>query len=521
MPKIARFTASAGPAPAVASERTFADTRGQSVFGQALEQVGDIAIRIADADMRQKQHASAVGLASDLSSKQFELESDPDYETHVERFKEYQKQALAKYRAPLFGRYAQDFDIDAQEIIARTSTQVAHSARAKAIDIGNARVDETLRVLLSEAGRSADPGMIEFFKAAAVKTVSDAVESGLMKHEKGINKIQGFNADLEMASVRRDSLADVEGTLLKLRTGGYDLSAERRQILIEEMQREADTRLRRIEAQRKRDDLEDDRRAKREGSAAFVRILKKAADLDGPGATLEDFEQEAELLSDARDGGNMYEEAFNIVQNGGRLFDHITDPEVYNDLDQRVRNGEDITSATTAAYASGALNPSDRDDLVERSTIFKRYKDQFDALFFAPEFYSGMDPKARDQFKYRLMQAKRSFTRMLRQIPDMSQEDAWDLVDSHVRSVASEDPTSSPSSMLLPDRDYTIFKDEMKNIVDIEATANELAKAFYDKRISEIVFVESMQRLVAIDKAQTIRTQAMERAKARLKSLGQ
>lgn len=409
------------PAPAVGS----GIGRTLQVVGGQLADAAQMTAGIYDAEQRTKARALASEAALDLQRFAFELDDDPDYDSHEEKWKQKQQEVLQRFRGQIKApRYQTMFDQDVAPVAQRFALDVAHEVRAKRVDAGRAGVERRLDSEAQLASLATTEAERTFHMERMAGEVTEAVESGLFSAQEGVAIADQGRERVESAELIRMVRTDprLAYRLLASPTGPYlgKMDEEKRQTWLARAQDaiESDvaaeyTRLQRSIALGK----EAERQASRQAETELLTMMEPGdvgyAPVDEIQARLGDMTPEARLrwLKVAKNGGQL--------EGGSEV-----NPVIYSDLRRRALEGEPIVDEATDAYLRGELGGSRAafDALSDLSTATR---------FKAPAKYihevlgaRGLMPFTRKDAQ-REAEAAAVFDGWQRANPEATDEEAW------------------------------------------------------------------------------------------------
>ena len=469
MPRIPRIEPAAAPAPQLRAPVPTEDFGGGEALGRAMSQVAEIGTRVADTYQRSEANRVFAETQSKLLDLQLSFASDTDYDTQVERFRKERQRIQAEGNKQL-GKtaYAKDYELRASQMADRIQFTLAEGANAGRIGRARANLDITLEQYGFNAGRATTEHDRQAILQEALTDIAEAVDRGVLSDKDGVNQAQAFLGNIEMAAVRRmfreGNAADGVRRLLD---GDFNLSPERREILIEEGQREDERALRRKVQEDKARATAAKAAVKERARVAFTDLIRRARP-GGAGITDADVDAAAADLTT-----EQLEKATNIVANGGFIRDASSDPVLFLDLVRRAESGDGgAVDEAAQAVLDGALGSGDMEKVRIAASLENRYSKQLGFLRESLGVGEAMLP-ARDRFiaQNRSAHAKRRFLEELIAHPDMTQTDADTLADAIVASSLYIDISDIPiANSQLPKTLDDIMRFKQENAAALGAT---------------------------------------------------
>lgn len=323
-------------------------------MGNVIGQLGDVYQKVESNRRATKLASLKAEAVGQLNEFAFQLETDTDFDTHYDRYRQKVEEITKTVREStqgddaLYSLWQQDF----KPVALDKSFAVRRNAIAGISSQQIASLDENLNTFSSLAG-SDDPVQDEFARSSGLIAIQDAVESGVLTPEAGQQKAEQFRQDIVQASIRRDVILDPEAAEQRLIDGEYaDLSGEQRQIWIERAASRAEGQMRKRGA-------EEERTYKLEQRAEAE--MQEQASKEGD-KLLAEGDMSAEWIEANRDTLSQGDYRYfygQINGEGGR-----TDPIIYSDLRMRAGQGQDVRTEAREQLHQGSIKLDDYNRLL-------------------------------------------------------------------------------------------------------------------------------------------------------------
>lgn len=230
-----------------------AAARGQAELPRAIGGLAEAGLQIKAAADEMRLGRRAAEVSAQLDQLRFELDADPDIDTHESRFEERSQALLERSREGLDSPAATRLEDRVFPALAHSRLEVSAGVRRKRIDASRADLDEAVRLNSEQTAGTLDPVRRAQIRGQTVGLLERARAAGLIDQAKLDESVQFYDANAAEALARRGKNYNPVATLqdLEARRGGFENMAEgRRQAWIEEMTNEIQQRERFAKAER-------------------------------------------------------------------------------------------------------------------------------------------------------------------------------------------------------------------------------------------------------------------------------
>lgn len=194
--------------------------QGQAELARAIGQAANLTARIAEEGERARARRILSESTEAMQELQFELESDPDFETHEQRFQERSKElrdgALEQIRIP---GIRDDAAIVFDQTRLRFEMSVRENVRERISDQGRADLTRDLKSRSSLAARADDEESRAAEIALADLSIESALSSGFIDAEIAEKLKEDLRQEVAGAWVEEGRVIDPEGTISALERG--------------------------------------------------------------------------------------------------------------------------------------------------------------------------------------------------------------------------------------------------------------------------------------------------------------
>lgn len=196
MPRLPRYIQQVIPTGGRnASAADFGGGEGLVAIGQALGQVEDTAEKLFRLDSVRKANAASVKASTELGNFALDLESDPDYDTHEERFNEYAEKVKAEASKDVRYRdVAKQLDTQMDYRIGQMGISVRKNAVSQMVAVGRADLSENLTELAAMGAKN--PEAREETVVEGFKTISITQSLGFITPPEAAVKKSNFIKDV-------------------------------------------------------------------------------------------------------------------------------------------------------------------------------------------------------------------------------------------------------------------------------------------------------------------------------------
>lgn len=347
-----------------------AEARGQraQVIQQGVGQLVEVGAQIKQAADEMRLGRRAAELSAQIQRAQFDLEQDPNIETHEERFQKSTADLLKNAREGLDPGIAQRLEDRVFPSLAHAKLEVSAGVRKRRLENADADRAEMLRLNADQTAQTFDPVRRAQIRGQTVGTLDQALKAGLIDQAHYDASVRAFDRSVSEADIRRLIREDPAQAFRRLGDAADPLHAGRSQAEVEQWRAQAMSE----QQQQMREEHEKvrwaqsqaDRAEKNASDAAQKDLDDLWAKKDVPGMQAVLRQKRAVLSPEA------YEHYVGLMS--GTVGAPKTVPGVYINLSERAARGEPIGDFAIAAYRSGTL---DQDDLerVKRLSEERRF----------------------------------------------------------------------------------------------------------------------------------------------------
>lgn len=317
-------------------------------LGAAVADLAETSQRLFDAHQQSKSaRLQAEGRVA-LNDYVFELQNDPDFETHAERFESRREEINRALKGQLMpGRFQDEFETRMKLVEEAARSSVRTNALKRSLEQTIANLDQTERLAVKEWARAGTPEARAAIRSDYRNDLRAALRSGALTMPDVIARQQRFDSAGGTARVIQGLRENPARTLAELKDPESDLSES---LTEEERQRamtQAQAEIRELERIAKAEIREREARDK----AARVKLERDTA----VEAAIE-AERGALSVDWVRDRKDDFSKSdfqyyLGIAASGGRLAEGLPDPAYYARM-MRLRVDDPI------AYANATLDPS-------------------------------------------------------------------------------------------------------------------------------------------------------------------
>lgn len=473
-----------------------AEAQAQGQRGAAVGQLGEVATQTAVINDRIKKAADqmkigrqAAEISAQLDRARFDLQADPDIDTHEERFGKISDELLKKAREGLDPALGAQLEDRAFPAMAHSKLEVSSDVRTRRI--GNADADRKQMLQLNSdlSAQTPDPIRRGQIRGQTAGMLDHALASGLIDQAAHDASLREFDRNVSLSDLRRMTREHPEAVFKRLGdpadpiAAGFD-AAEREQFRTQALT-EHEQQLREARETARAARIDQDRIEKDAGDAAAKNLDDLLAKGDVAGAQAE--LRRARAVLSPEQYGHFTD------QMSGRGAAKKTVPAVYNDFSAKMANGEPIADEVAAAYYAGTLTQDDRNQLIKDSED-RRFGDAEKFLStsvhqsdFAGDFNSTRQVAGAE--------ALRSFRAWKAENPKASAPDALEHARALLRSIGIKDGATllRPSDARLPDGKVDVLS-QGQALMD-RAARGEIDQGTLNSELKRLDDLEKAQQL--------------------------
>lgn len=343
-----------------AAAGTFGGDQGLTALGRSVSNLGDVLAHAKKARESQKIANASAQASSQLQQLSFDLENDPDFDTHQERYDlgvqdihRQVKESLNDDR--LFGIFKQDFE----PITLKQGFEVQRGVISRQRDQAKADLTNTTQAYSTLAARSLDETERDHYLTQGRVAIQTQLQEGILTAVEAEKLDQDFTDNIQLADIRELIRVDADTAVDELLNPNGEFSGldeNRRQIWIERAisAQEANTKARLADEARQQRELDNEQKELEEATAKDADILLAQGELTSnwvieneDNLSKQDFRHFLNRLSGAT----------------GRI---TTSPFIFSDLYERSGSGENVKDEARQFLVSGQMSQSDYEKIVKR-----------------------------------------------------------------------------------------------------------------------------------------------------------
>lgn len=464
-----------------------AEARGQRAQVVTQGIVGAVeagaAIKQAADEMRLGRRAAELSAA--LDRQRFDLEQDPDIDTHEARFEKTSQELLKNAKADLDPQIAQRLDDRVFPALAHAKLEVSAGVRKRRLENADADRVTMLQLNGDQAAQTQDPVRRAQIRGQTVGALDQALKTGLIDQAKYDASVRTYDRSVSEADLVRTLRQDPAQVFKRLADPADPLAAGFDQAEREQWRTRAVGEYESQMAQQRAAVGFAQAQQERAKKLAEDEAMRNADDLLNKGdiAGLQNYlAQTREVMSPEH--RRWYLER---VSAGGGFGAERTSPEAYIDLSRRAALGEDIGAAADASLRAGKLTKSDRDSII-KSSEDRRFGDARRELTEALRVGEAVDnPGARAQSA----RALADFTDWMLAHPNATRAEASEYArqlqkDAALVNLGALQELRPSTAVPVPGK---------PNLIDIPATAAALEAAHASGQVDDFVYEQQRRRI--------------------------
>jgi hypothetical protein len=337
-------------APTQEARQDFTANQIGPIVSDAAQRLAQVGLQVYEYDRKQKITQLSLGTQKELQDFQLSLETDRDYDTQPERYRQKVSEITQRVQGSIKDqRLVRAWQVEMAGEVAKGEFEVKRNALKGKVGEQRAVLNQNLDNLAVLAGAGDD----ERVRSKGLVALDEAYQAGILSPEELQSRAQKFRSDVVVAGVRREILNDPDLAEQRLLQGDFpDLAGQDRVTWTERAAARADSLRRQRLA-------EEDRSIR----------LQDRADRDREKATAKTGDQlvangglSAQWVEDNRD--NLSPDDFRYFYRKLSGEDTATDAMVYSALRERAGRGEDVRDEARQALQRNQIKTTDYDRLV-------------------------------------------------------------------------------------------------------------------------------------------------------------
>lgn len=463
-----------------------ADARGQraQVVTQGIVGAVEAGIAIKNAADEMRLGRRAAELSAQIERARFDLEQDPNIDTHEERFGKTTQELVKNAKEGLDPRIAQRLDDRIFPSLAHAQLEVSAGIRRRRLENAAADRVEMLRLNSDQAAQTFDPIRRAQIRGQTIGALDQGLKTGLLDQAAYDASVRTYDRSVSEAVLRRMIRENPEQAFQRLGDPADPISAGFSQAEREQWKNQAISEHESQMAQQRAQVGFQQAQQERAQKLAEDDAMRNADDLLNKGdiASLQSY------LAQTR--GTMSPEHrrwyLERIAAGGGFGADKTDPNAYIDLSLRASRGEDVQAAVDSALRTGKITKSDRDALL-KSGDDRRFGDARRELTEALRVGEAVDNPGARAVSAR---ALADFTDWMLAHPDASREEA-----SKYGRQLQQDAALVNLGALQELRPSLAVPKPGTNQIDIQATAQALEAARQRGEVDDFVYQQQRRRI--------------------------
>ena len=367
MPNLPFAIADAAPSPERVGADTFGGDGGLGMMGQVLQRSGNFLAEVNDrvftAEQESIGRSALASAATELADFENELQDDPDYDTHEQRYQA-KVDELAKRSTGLRGPFAGEFSGQLASVGQGGLGRIRGEVRTKRNDRRHAEGIAQRQQFTDLAAQAKTPEDRDFYRSQIAMSLESEINNG-MTATQAVTEALAVEKEIASADIRESITLDPKKAFNDLLNpfGPYkDIPEAEQQVWLQRAKAAADRDVRAQYTAEKRARALNKEAAKAANESA-VNDLLAMAQPDDVGVTMEAVQERWGDLSTSEK--IRFTE---IAQRGGRLPHGASDnPDLVNELTARADAGDSITSIASDGIADGHLTVGTFQTLNNRS----------------------------------------------------------------------------------------------------------------------------------------------------------